>query len=359
MVELIHYLTDLLLYSTGNGGLYMKITINDIAKMANVSKATVSRVINNKEEGVSEETRKRILKIIDEVGYVPNSNARSITVSETKTIGLVIPDVRNHFFAELARGVEDCSSEHGYTVFLCNSDMNIDKQKNYLNALFEKRVDGIILNASGDFKDKKFRNKFYKIDIPVVLIDRKTKDLERYKGVFIDNVEAGYKATKYLLSGGYENIAYLGGTYGIDTTMKRFEGYRKAIEEAGIKLNPAYVVYGDYSIESGYEKTFTLIKNNKEIKGIFAGSDIIAIGVIKALKEMNILVPDEVEVIGIDNIDISQLITPSLTTVAQPAYEIGYKACEKLLNYINFKLDKEDEYLPTKLIVRNSTRKRT
>ncbi|NLY67314.1 MAG: LacI family transcriptional regulator [Tissierellia bacterium] len=336
----------------------MKITINDIAKMANVSKATVSRVINNKEEGVSEETRKKILKIIDEVGYVPNSNARSITVSETKTIGLVIPDVRNLFFAELARGVEDCSSEHGYTVFLCNSDMDNYKQKIYLNALLEKRVDGIILDTSGDFKDKKFKNKFYKIDIPVILIDRKAKDLEKYKGVFIDNVEAGYKATKYLLSGGYENVAYIGGTYGIDTTMKRFEGYKKAIEEAGIELNPSYVVYGDYSIKSGHENTLSLIKKHREIKGIFAGSDIIAIGVIQALKEMNILVPDEIEVVGIDNISVSQLITPSLTTVAQPIYKIGYRACKKLINYINHKFDDGDEYLSTELIVRDSTRKR-
>lgn len=337
----------------------MKITINDIAKMANVSKGTVSRVINNKPEGVSEETRRRILKIIDEVGYVPNSNARSITVSETKTIGLIIPDVSNPFFAELARGVEDCSSEYGYTVFLCNSDMDIEKQKNYLNALLEKRVDGIILNTSGDFNDKKFRDKFYKINIPVVLIDRKTQDLERYKGVFIDNIEAGYKATKYLISGKNENIAYLAGTYGIDTTMKRLEGYKKALTEASIELKPDYIVYGEYSIKSGYERTLSLMKGHREIQAIFAGSDIIAIGAIKALKDMNILVPDEVEVVGIDDISISNLISPSLTTVAQPIYEIGYKASEKLINFINNKSDYEDEFLPTKLVIRNSTRRRT
>jgi len=337
----------------------MKITINDIAKMANVSKGTVSRVINNKPEGVSEETRRRILKIIDEVGYVPNSNARSITVSETKTIGLIIPDVSNPFFAELARGVEDCSSKYGYTVFLCNSDMSLEKQKDYLNALLEKRVDGIILNTSGDFNDPKFRDKFYKINIPVVLIDRKTEDLERYKGVFIDNVEAGYMATKYLISGGNENIAYLGGTCGIDTSMKRLRGYDKAINEAGIRLNPDYIIFGDYTIKSGYERTLSLMKKHGEIQAIFAGSDIIAIGAIKALKDMNLSVPDEVEVVGIDNISISNLVSPSLTTVAQPIYEIGYKASEKLINFINNKSDYEDEFLPTKLVVRNSTRKRT
>lgn len=337
----------------------MKITIKDIAKMANVSKGTVSRVINNKPEGVSEETRRRILDIIDEVGYVPNLNARSITVSETNTIGLIIPDVSNPFFSELARGVEDCSSKYGYTVFLCNSDMDLEKQKNYLTALFEKRVDGIILNTSGDFNDEKFRDKFNKLNIPVVLIDRKTKDIERYKGVFIDNEEAGYMATKFLISGGNKNIAYLAGPRSIDTSMKRLDGYDKALKEAGIKSNRDYVIFGDYTIKSGYERTLLLMEKQREIQAIFAGSDIIAIGVLKALKDMNISVPDEVEVIGIDNINISNLLTPSLTTVAQPIYEIGYKACEKLINFINNKSDKEDEYLPVKLVIRNSTRIRT
>lgn len=336
----------------------MKLTIKDIAKMANVSKGTVSRVINNKPEGVSDQTRERILSIIDEVGYVPNLMARSITVSKTKTIGLIIPDVHNPFFSQIVRGVEDCSIKHGYTVFLCNSDMSIEKQKTYLNAFLEKRVDGIVLNASGDFKDLKFKEKFYNINIPVVLIDRKTEDLKRYNGVFIDNFDAGYKATSYLLSGKYEDVAYIGGTCGIDTSIKRFQGYEKAIKEFGYQLKDEYISYGEYSIESGYERTFSLMEKHREIKGIFAGSDIIAIGVLKALRQMDISVPDEVEVVGIDNINIGEIISPMLTTVAQPIYEIGYQAAYKLIESINGKANDEDEYLSTHMIIRESTRKR-
>ncbi|PXV86902.1 LacI family transcriptional regulator [Lachnotalea glycerini] len=333
------------------------MNINDIAKLAGVSKSTVSRVINNKQEGMSEETRNKISKIIEEVGYIPNSMARSITVSETKIIGVIIPDVENPFFSQIVRGIEDYAVKKGYTVFLCNSDFNRKKEQNYLYSLLEKRVDGIILNTSGELDSVRLRELLYKSKLPIIVMDRKTNDFMNYPGVFINNEQAAYEGVSYLINKGNKNIVYLGGEKSVYTVQERYKGYLRAMGNAGLGIGKNSISYGKLSIESGYERTCKLLEEKADIDAIFASADVIAIGALKAAREYQIQIPDQIEIMGFDNINLCDIVTPTLSTVGQPIYKIGEKSAKMLIDSIHNK-DKvfEDVYLQTKLIIRQSTR---
>ena len=333
------------------------MNISDIARMAGVSKGTVSRVINQKPYGMSEETRKHIQQIMDEVGYVPNSMARSISLSETKVIGLIIPDVENPFFPQIVRGVEDYAFRKGYTVYLCNSDLNIKKENNYLHSLIEKRVDGIILNTSGEQDDDKLEKLLEVTGIPIILMDRKTECFRKYPGVFIDNEKSAYEGAKHLIANGCSKIAFLGGEKKIYTVQKRYEGYRKALNQYGLEEFSKDQMYGKLSIESGYERAVKMFQKTDVPDAIFAGADVIAIGVLRAAREAGICVPDQLQVLGFDNISLCDIVTPSLTTVAQPIYEMGKKAAQLLLSAIqNSDRQLEDIILPAELVIRNSTK---
>ncbi len=338
----------------------MSITITDIAKMSNVSKATVSRVINNKSGGVSEQTRDRISKIIQDVGYKPNLMARSIVTSETKTIGLIIPDIQNPFFPQMVRGVQDYAVSRNYTVFLCNSDSDVKKQQHYIDTFIQKRVDGLILTTSGDSYPKSTQNMYKQYNVPVVLLDRKIAGLSYNAGVFIDNMAGAYEAVSYLLKNNpVKQVAFLGGPKEVDTSAERFQGYVKAHKDRNIPIDPKLVFYGEYTVESGYQMAEDMIKNCGSVSSIFAASDIIAIGAIRALRKMHISIPKETEIIGFDNIAISDMIYPAVTTMAQPIYDIGYIAAKKLINLLNDEeIGQKNEILPTKLIVRETTRER-
>jgi len=336
----------------------MNITIVDIARLAGVSKATVSRVINNKNEGVSTETRERILRIIRDVGYKPNLMARSIVTSRTKTIGLIIPDIQNPFFPQMVRGVEDCAVSQGYTVFLCNSDMDMEKQQKYFDTFVEKRVDGLILTTSGCSKAAGTFMKRYQI--PIVLVDRKIPGFAYNAGVFTNNTDGAYRAVKYLLEGNSaKQVAFLGGPKDVDTCAERLKGYKKAHTELSIPINLDLIRYGSFTVESGYELTMELLESYGPVGSIFAASDNIAIGAMKALRKRNISIPDQTEIMGFDNISISNMVIPSLTTMAQPIYRIGYTAAQNLIDVLNGnKLREKDQILSTRLIVRETTRVR-
>jgi LacI family transcriptional regulator len=336
----------------------MSINITDIARMANVSKATVSRVINNKNEGVSAETRDHILKIIQDVGYKPNLMARSIVTSRTKTIGLIIPDIENPFFPQMVRGVEDYAVSQGYTVFLCNSDMDLEKQQKYFDTFVEKRVDGLILTTSGNFKNS--GNMIKRYHIPIVLVDRKISGFNYNAGVFINNTDGAYRAVKYLLQENpTKQVAFLGGPKDVDTCAERLKGYKKAYAELSIPINLDLIRFGNFTVESGFELASELLESYGPISSIFAASDIIAIGAVRALRKKGISIPDQTEIMGFDNIQISNMVFPSITTMAQPIYKIGYTAAQNLINVINGKEPAEkDQVLLTKLIVRETTRAR-
>ena len=335
------------------------MTINDIARMAGVSKGTVSRVINNNPRGVSEETRRHILEIIERVGYVPNRMAGSITLARTRMLGLIIPDIQNMFFPQMVRGAEDCAMENGYTLFLCNSDSNIQKEQQYLRAFIEKRVDGILINTCGQSMEEGLRRSIQKSNIPVVLLDRRSKDFPRAPGIYVDNEEGAYTGTCHLLENGCTRICFLGGPEGVNTTSERLRGYQQALKESGISFRPEYVFYGPYSTSSGYERMAEVLERKLEVDAVFAGADMIALGALRALRERHVAVPEQISVLGFDDIAISADVSPSLTTMAQPIYEIGYRAVEKLLAQIRREpgCDKS-EWMHTTLVLRESTRRR-
>ncbi|EOD01782.1 LacI family DNA-binding transcriptional regulator [Caldisalinibacter kiritimatiensis] len=332
----------------------MKVTIKDIAKHAGVSMTTVSKIINNKDQDISQATRDKVLKIMKEYNYVPNTIARSLVTKKTKTIGLVIPDIRNPFFPELARGAEDKANEEGYNIIFCNTDDDVSKEEKYISMLAEKMVDGIIFTASS--KRTSGFDILSKKSIPIILVDRDI-DFVGVKGkIIVDNFQGAYEGVIHLLECGYKKIAFISGPLSSNTSICRLDGYKKALKSYEIDFKEECILEGDYKSEWGYKAVNTLLSKGIEFDGIFCGNDLIAIGAIKALKENNIVVPKEVGVVGFDDIYIANLVEPQLTSVKQPNYEMGYKAVEMLIDIIDNKKDKvEDLVLSTELIKRNST----
>ncbi len=333
----------------------MKVTINDIAKIANVSKATVSRVINNKAEGVSVETRDKILKLVDEYSYQPSMIARGLVTKKTKTIGLIIPDIANPFFPLLVRGAEDYAYKFDYHIFLCNTDRSVDKERSYLKSFVEKSVDGVILTSNISEGDSQYEL-FKKHNIPCVLLDRHVEFDDYEAGVYLDNVKGAYMATKLLLDHGHERIAFISGPMSVATSTNRLKGFETACEEKGVAVQRDLILEGDYSLDSGNKLIHKLLEKNKRFTAVFAGNDMMAFGAMKAMKSKGIIIPDDVEVVGFDNIELSQIVEPALTTIAQPAYKMGAHGAMLLIKLIEGKkLKKKNIILEPELIIRGTT----
>lgn len=341
------------------GGATLGITIKEIGQLAGVSKTTVSKVINNKDESISQETRERIQRIIKEHNYVPNKLAQSLVTKKTNTIGLLIPDIRNPFFTDVSRGVEDKAHESGYNVILCNTDEDAEREQSGILTLLERKIDGIIFAASSNTNLDEAN--YTDISIPTVLIDKNINiNLENLKGkVRVNNLDGAYKATKYLLENGHRKILYLSGPNHNEIASDRIGGYRKALEEYNCEWNSENVVIGQFSIEWGFD--FIQSLEGFDFTAIFCANDLIAIGVIKGLQSKGLNVPQDVSVVGFDDIDMANIISPSLTTVRQPSYDIGYKAGEiliKNLENINSNMDSiENMVYEPELVIRESTKK--
>ncbi|SDG75122.1 transcriptional regulator, LacI family [Thermoanaerobacter thermohydrosulfuricus] len=331
----------------------MAVTIKDIAKLANVSITTVSRVINNKTEGVSEETRNRILQLVKELGYQPNAIARGLVTKKTKTVGLIIPDISNPFFPDIARGVEDSAHIYGYNVFLCNTDDNLEKESEYINALKEKYVDGIIFTSSSIPKHEHITD-LIKSGIPVVIMDRRI-DSEDIYGVFLDNYEGGYIATKYLIDLGHKRIGCITGPLYISNAIERLEGYKRALVDNEIEVDNRLIFEGDYKINSGIIGAEKLLEH--EVTAIFASNDLMAYGAYKAIRSYGYKIPDDISVVGFDDIQLSQILEPQLTTIRQPAYDMGLTAARMLIKLIEGKkMNKKIANFRPQLIIRQSTK---
>lgn len=333
----------------------MKVTISEIAKIANVSKATVSRVINNIPYGVGKETRERILKIVAELNYQPSMIARSLVTKKTRSIGLIIPDITNPFFPQLVRGAEDYANKCGYNLFLSNSDNKSSKEENYIKAFIEKGVDGLILTSSASVEMQysllKSRN------IHFVLVDRFVHFSGYEAGVYVDNRKGAYLATKMLLDHGHKKILFINGPLSVTPSIERRKGFEMAFREKQLEIDERLVFEGNYLIQSGYQITAKILKSGRSFSAIFCGNDMMAIGSLRALLENNIKIPQEVELIGYDNIELSQLVEPALTTVAQPAYEMGLKGAMLLIKLIEGKKIRTKELiLEPQLILRGTTK---
>lgn len=333
----------------------MKVTIKDIAKMADVSTATVSKVVNNKDQNISSATRQRILDIIKEYNYVPNRIASSMITKKTHAIGLVIPDIANPFFPEIARGVEDVANRYGYHVILCNSDNDTHKEVDYIGMLQEKMVDGIILTASSRRRSDSFR--IGHINVPLITVDRDIEGVDVKGKITVNNTSGAFEAVSHLFDRGYRNILHIAGPMSSRPSIKRYEGYRCAHDTFGVVLRKEFYFEGTFTSEWGYDAIQKAIEQNITFDGVFCGNDLIALGAVKALKEHRIRIPSEVGIVGFDNIYMSTMIEPQLTTVHQPNYAMGEKAASMLIDVIEGRKVKEmEEILDTKLIIRESTK---
>lgn len=326
--------------------------MHDVAERARVSVTTVSHVINETRP-VSDELRGRVLAAIDELGYQPNVLARSLRRGKTHTIGMVVPDSANPFFAEVARGVEDASFEDSYSVILCNSDGDLNKELLYINVLVEKQVDGIIFVAAGvsteHIRDLQAQR------MPLVVIDRDIPDVA-VDSVLTDNARGGELATRHLLELGHRRIGCITGPSDVTPSAERIIGYLQALHSAGVLVDEELVVKGDFQYESGYFATRQLLAMDDPPTAIFACNDLMAIGAISAALEVERHVPADVSVVGFDDVRLASFANPPLTTVAQPKYEMGVMAMKMLLERMrDLDMPPRQRLLDTHLLVRRST----
>jgi LacI family transcriptional regulator len=326
-------------------------TIKDVAALAGISYTTVSHVVN-KTRPVSEKVRVKVEAAIKTLDYVPSAVARSLKAKTTATIGLLVPNSLNPYFAELARGIEDYCERKGYCVILCNSDDNPDKQRSYLRVLLEKRIDGLIVASAGG--DEGLAQGLAGVRTPMVIVDRGLEGVN-VDLVRIDHEYGAYLATRHLLELGHRDIATIGGPLGTSVAQMRLAGYCRALHEAGVEVNPERMLESDFTSTGGYSAAAILLESNPP-SAIFAGNDMIGIGVLRAAAERNIRVPTELSVIGFDDIQMSRYVYPALTTVGQSILQLGEMAAEVLLRRIATPDMATDQRIVTpSIVLREST----
>lgn len=330
-----------------------KITIKDIARMAEVSITTVSKIINGKDHDISQGTIDRVNRIMEEQRYVPNKLAGSLVTKTTKTIGLVIPDITNPFFPELVRGAEDRANEAGYSLFFCNSDDQPEKESQYIKSLMEKMVDGIIFTAASaeNGRAEVLKN----INSPIVLVDRLVEMDEVRAGIVVDNVRGAYDGTKYLIDLGHQHILHITGPKNGKISEERASGYLKALAEAGIGVDEALVLYGHFKLDWGYKAMAEADDKGYPYSAVFCGNDLIALGAMKYLKEKNKRIPEDCSILGYDDIQIASHVDPPLTTIRQPKYQMGYQAVDTMIKILSGEgVTEKKIVLKTELVIRQT-----
>jgi len=324
-----------------------------VAKRAGVSASTVSRALSGKIP-VSEETKKKVMQAVKELNYQPNVFAQGLKDGKSKTLGLLIPNVKDLVFPAAIRGIEDTASKYGYTLVLCNTDEDVEREKFHINSLRKRLIDGFIISTArpGHEHLLELKNEGFPM---VFLIRRISGDVD---AVTADNINGAYEATKYLLSRGLKRIALITGSSDILLYQERFEGYKKALEEADIPLDPNIIIHDVYGWEDSYKAMSMLLERGFKPDAVFATSDPKAIGVIRAIKDHGLSVPDDISVMGFDDLDMVALLDPPLTTVSQPFYEMGVVACERLIKIIEAKRKPKPvvKTLPCKLKIRKSVK---
>lgn len=330
----------------------MTVTIYDVAREAGVSMATVSRVVNNN-PNVKPQTRKKVYEAIERLGYRPNAVARGLASKKTTTVGVVIPDIANANFAEVARGIEDIANMYHYNIILSNADKRKDKEIRVINTLLEKQVDGLLFMGGAVTEDHV--QAFKTSNVPIVLCAT-TDDKGDIPSVDIDHEGAAFDAVGKLIAEGHRSIAMISGTLQDPANgYARYQGYKRALEQAGIAYREEYVRIGNYRYESGIDATQYFLNLSDRPTAIFAATDEMAIGAIHCIQDSGLSVPDDVSVISVDNSRISSMVRPLLTTVAQPMYDIGAVSMRLLTKLMKKEtVENAKVTLPHELIVRRS-----
>ncbi len=333
----------------------MRITMDEIAKLAGVSKATVSRVLNDSECGVGEQTRVRVKKIAEELGYSVEQTEKKKNVSFTRYIALILPDITNPFFADLAKSVEDSLRRKGYSLVLANTDFSEDNEAAQIRELMVKRLEGILLVPSG-IRAREEHDLPRRYQIPMVLLDRKLEGISDIPGVYSNNEYASVISCEHLIRKGARDIVFISGPLNVSTSIERFEGYKAVLAQHSIPFRPEMCRHGSYTVESGYNAVLELERSGISYSAILAANDLMALGALKAVREFGYRVPEDVQIIGFDNIEFSQYCEPSLSTMQQPTFDMGAKAVELLTGIIEKRDPVQPERLIPKLLMRKTTR---
>ena len=308
----------------------MGMTIRDVARHAGVSSATVSRVMSSKPQ-VDQETRRRVLAVVEELGYRPNRVARSLRRERTQIFGLIISDIQNPFFTSLVRAIEDVAYQHGYGVLLCNSDEDKDKEGLYVDLMCGERVAGVVITPTCETNGASRR--LIKANIPVVAVDRRCLD-EEVDTVVIDNAAAAFEVVSQLISRGHRRIGAVVGPISMTTGHERREGYEKALKAHGLGLVPELLRMGAPKEEFGYLSTMELLDLPDPPTALFLANNKVTMGALRAITKRGLRVPDDIGLASFDLMDWMDVIKTGLIVVAQPTYDLGHTAAELLLERI-------------------------
>lgn len=308
------------------------VTLQSVAKAAGVTIATASRSLNDL-YGVHPETRARVLRMAEKMHYTPNQFARGLVTGRSNMIGLIVSDVRNSYFAEVARGVEDAALEAGRDVMLCNSDLNAERQMKLILSLLDKRAEAIIMNSVATLSSKD-QMQIAAAGVPIVLLNR-TGEHTRFSTVSADNEKGGALAAEYLISNGHKNVINLTGPRRHTNLARRSAGFLAVMNRLrGAKVNTVHAIH---TLEGGYEAGREFFRNLNGATAVFAGNDAMAFGVMRAAIELNFNIPKDISLIGFDDVELASLSFPPLTTIHQPKYEAGRAAFEIVNQLLNSK----------------------
>lgn len=328
-------------------------SIKDVALKAHVSTTTVSHVVNHT-RFVSDKARNAVEDAIRELGYVPSAVARSLKSNTTKTIGMLIPNCSNPYFAEIVRSVEDHCFGAGYTLILCNTDDDPHRQGAYLQVLSEKRIDGMIIISTG--ADKDLLRFLQGLPIPTVLLDREIDEVN-CDLVETAHLQGGMMATDHLIGLGHRRIACLAGPTDLNSSAQRIEGWRAALDRSGLAAESTNLLWhSDFSSQGGFTTMQSILASPLAPTGVFVCNDLMSIGALSAAHEVGVRVPQDMSLVGFDDIELARFTSPALTTIAQPKQRIGVVAVDMVLERIQGgRVRARQVILQPQLVVRNST----
>lgn len=331
-------------------------TIKDIARILRISPSTVSRALQDHPR-ISEETTKAVQALAQKLDYMPNSVALSLVKSRTNTVGIIIPEIAHHFFSSAISGIEDIAYKAGYNVMICQSNESYERELLNTKALLSSRVDGLIVSLARETQDYQHFRQLQQRGFPLVFFDRVCQEVAASK-VIVDDYEGAFMAVEHLISIGCKRIAHLSGPKNLLISHNRFNGYADALAKYGLPVDQALVVHCDLTLENGIQAARSLFDQIQPPDGIFAISDLVAIGAMLTIKEKGLKIPEEVAIIGFANSRYASFFEPSLSSIEQPAFEMGQIAAQLFLDQTKTDADQyvpETKILKTKLIVRASS----
>ena len=337
-----------------------KTTLKEIASTLGISISTVSKALKNYPD-VSQKTKSKVLELVESLNYTPNVFAQSLRGQSSKTIGVIIPTMAHYFFSRIIDAILKEAEKRDFIVIIMQSNENYELEKKQVDVLLNKSVDGILISLANNTNNFEHLKKIINYNTPLVQFDKITKLVNSSK-VIIDDIKASYDAVNYLISKGYKRIAYFRGDLNPQNSIDRFIGYKKALEFNGIAFDPSLVyITSDANFDEGYKNAKQLIKDHStNIDAIYTVTDLVAIGAMNYLKELQIKTPEEIAVFGFSNWFMSSVITPTLSSVEQHAYQMGETSAKILFNEIDLKhkgipADHQKIIIDTELIIRNST----